>query len=371
MSRNKRRANGEGTIRRRKDGRWEGRVSLQGIGKTRVVYGKTKIEVSEKIQNLRVDNARGLVVAGPKVTLEVYVENWLQNIQRPAVSRNHFINLEGLWRKHLKPRIGKVKLSEIRPDHIDYLFASMDEDGLSLARREKSYALLSTVFSHAIERRDIALNPLNGVRKPRAPKPEVGSFSAEEAKTILDTSRGGPHEALVAIALNAGLREGELFALQWQDVDLREGVLTVRRSQRETSGHLYVSTTKTESVRRVSLGPDTLASLKRHRESLGAVPIRNYRVFTSPGRMPLRRSNFTRRCWKPLLEKAGVAYQPFKTCRSTMATLSARAGVNPKVVQAQLGHAKIETTLAFYTAVNADQQAEAARDLEAAIAASA
>jgi integrase len=91
-------------------------------------------------------------------------------------------------------------------------------------------------------------------------------------------------------------------------------------------------------------------------------------VFVGTQSQPLRRSNFLRRQWRPLLVRAGVEYRPFKSCRSTSATLAAKADVNPKVVQVQLGHAKLETTLSFYTAIDLDQQVQAASAVEAALA---
>lgn len=143
----------------------------------------------------------------------------------------------------------------------------------------------------------------------------------------------------------------------------------MRRTQREVSGQVQLGESKTDKSRRsIALGPLAAAALERHRRALGAVPHPQARVFTSRDGLPLRRSNFIRRQWQPLVKRAGLAPIGFHAAtRHTMASLALAENVNPKVVQERLGHSRIATTMDIYSHTSPELQRQAADQIDAAL----
>ncbi len=181
-------------------------------------------------------------------------------------------------------------------------------------------------------------------------------------------------EALYVLALTTGMREGELLALQWKDLDMAGGSLQVRRKvSRITNKGFVVSEPKTAKSRRnIPLAPRTLEALKRHRVrqneqrlALGDAWEDQGLIFANSLGKPLEVSNMTRRSFRPLLVKAGLPQIRFHDLRHSCATLLLSMGIHPKVVQERLGHSQISVTLDTYSHVLPSMQEEAAQRLDA------
>ena len=169
---------------------------------------------------------------------------------------------------------------------------------------------------------------------------------------------------MFVLALATGMREGELFALNWRDVDFETAKVTVRGTLVEVGGKLLVNEPKTLRSRRpIDLPTSTLKALLAHRQRSKYA---TGWVFRDTDGGPLRKSNFLRRDFKPLLAKAGLpATLHFHDLRHTHATLLLESGINPKVTQERLGHSRIATTLDTYSHVSPTMQLEAARTIGA------
>ena len=167
------------------------------------------------------------------------------------------------------------------------------------------------------------------------------------------------------VAVTTGLRQGEIFALKWKDIDLRRRVLSVRRALLDAGGHREIADPKTaKGRRRVDLPDLAVSALQTHRVQLAATPHPESWVFTDVRGGTLRRSNFLRRNWAPLLASAGLDGVRFHDLRHTCASFLLAAGTHPKVVQERLGHATIGITLDTYSHVVGSLQREAADRLD-------
>ena len=372
----RKRANGEGSVFRRKDGLWSTELTLPN-GKRKTFYAKTRTNALEKRKDFETNVARGLVATAPdRQTLSQWLDHWIEKIQREAVAESTLGQQRWRADKHIKPRIGAVLLNRIDADHIEKIHTDMKRAKVGLRTRQLVHEDLRGALRIAMERGKIARNPCEFVKAPRRKKSEVRAFTADERVALLATVEGDRYEAFYRLALNSGRRWGELAGLQWGDVDLREAMVRVRRAQREIydptapkgeKHRVELADTKTKtSHRSIRIGPNVVKSLKAHRKALGAVPIPTARVFTAPDGAPLRRSNFIRREWRPLLEAAELPTVGFNTFRHTMATDGLRMGLHAKVVQTRLGHAQIGTTLDVYTDALPELDTEAANLLDAA-----
>ena len=371
----RKRANGEGSVFRRKDGLWSAELT-QPNGKRKTFYGKTRTKVLEKRKDFITDLARGRIAMSPdRKSLAQWLDHWLDNIQREDVAESTLGQQQWRVNKHIKPRIGSVSLARIEVDHIERLHADMKRAKVGLRTRQLVHEDLRNALRVATERGKIGRNPCEFVKAPRRKRSEVRAFTADERAALLHGVDGDRYEAMYRLALNSGMRWGELAGLQWADVDLRTATVRVRRAQREIyspgapKGHKHrieLAETKTKASRRsIRIGQNVVAALKAHRNALGAVPMPTARVFTAPDGAPLRRSNFIRREWRPLLKVCKLPIVGFNTLRHTMATDGLRMGLHPKVVQTRLGHAQIGTTLDVYTDALPELDAEAADLLDA------
>ena len=219
------------------------------------------------------------------------------------------------------------------------------------------------------------INPMTAVESPKTVKPDTEYLIDDHVRKVIAAASGNQYETLYWLALHAGMRWGELAGLLWKDVDLDKGVIHVRRAQQE----IYDPTAPKGKRHRIELGPPKSKAGRRSirlGESMAAMmrlhcgnttPLPAVRVFTTMNGQPLRKSNFGRREWKPLLKAAGVPDYQFKSLRHTMATMALTHGVHGKTVQERLGHSSIVLTLDTYSSVIPEVAQEAAAVLESAL----
>ena len=203
------------------------------------------------------------------------------------------------------------------------------------------------------------------MERPRVPRKEFRVLDADEARRLLEAAKGDRLEALLVLALTTGMRQGELLGLQWEDVDLKNGTIYVRRTLLEVDGRLTTGETKSGRNRRLDLPEIAVEALREHRKRMMAEGHPGPWVFCDTKGGPIRKNNLIRRWFKPLLEKAGLPEIRFHDLRHTAATLLLTLGVHPKVVQERLGHSQISVTLDTYSHVLPSLQKQAASKLDA------
>jgi integrase len=368
----KRRGRSEGSIYQRGDGQWTASVSIgydvNGKRRRRTVYGVTKKEVQDKLRNLQDDVAAGIVKTPEREKLGDYLTRWLENTARPSVRRNTYASYEQTIRLHIKEHIGGVRLADVTPAHVQGLYAAMERAGDSPRMRQLTHAVLRRALRQALRWGLIARNPCDAVEPPRVPKREMMAFGPAEVERFLAAAAGEQLEAIFVLAVASGLRQGELFGLQWPDVDLDAGVVHVRRQLEERNGELALTEPKSDKGRRrVELPAFAVEAMLAHKAKMladGRLDRTDQPVFCDSHGGWLRKSNFIRKVFKPVLKRAGLPDIRFHDLRHTSATLLLAQGVHPKVVQERLGHSQISLTLDTYSHVLPGLQREAANKLD-------
>lgn len=356
----RKRGNGEGSIYRRKDGRWVGQYLVHTAKgpKYRYIYGKTRAAVAEKLTKAMADRDGGLVFDAGNMTVGEHLERWLQDsvrgTVRPSTVERHEINI----RVHIIPALGRVKLKALTPAHVRSLHREKLDAGLTPATVRKIHSTLHKALSQAVSD---GLMPRNAaaVKAPRPAPEEMRPLSEAEARAFLEVAResGDRFEPLYVLAITTGLRRGELLGLRWDDADLERGTLRVGRGLVREGGRYTLGETKTKRGRRlVNLTARTLNALKTHRKRqleervrLSGLHEDRGLIFSTRVGTPLNPENLVKRSFKPLLEKAGLPEIRFHDLRHTCATLLLGRGVHPKLVQELLGHATIAMTLDNYS----------------------
>ncbi len=372
----KRRANGEGTVRLRKDGRWEAVLSLHD-GKRRSLYARTQREIlAKKSEALRALQG-GATIASGRLTVGEYLTGWLPTVGstvRPRTAARY----EQIVRVHVLPHIGRLPLVKLGPQHLQRLYAARLAAGAAPMTVRHVHALLHHALKQAQRWDYVTRNVAEMVDPPQAVRHEMQTLTEVQVRTLLRGASGDRLEALYVLAVTTGMRQGEMLGLRWSDVDLDRGSIHVRRSlQRSPKGTVAFAEPKTSHSRRqVVLTGTTVSALRRHRvqqaqERLRVGPLwdDDDLVFANEIGRPLDGTNVLNRGFRPLLRRAGLPRIRFHDLRHTAATMLLQLNVHPKVVSEQLGHSQIGITLDTYSHVTPTMQRESAAILDALLAA--
>jgi integrase len=273
---------------------------------------------------------------------------------------------------HLVPTLGRITLKNLTSSHVRGLYREKLDSGLSATSVQRVHALLHKALKQAVNDGLIPRNVTEAAKAPRQSRKEIQALPLEQARAFLQAAKSDRLEALYLLAVHTGLRQGELLGLKWEDVDLDQGRLQVRRILSAAKSGPTFTTPKNNKGRSVRLTPQAVQALRDHRKRQIEERLKHaghWRetrlVFTSTVGTPLNRHNVFRRSFKPLLRRAGVPDIPFHALRHSFASLMLRSREHPKVVQEMLGHSRINTTLDFYSHVLPDMQREATDRLDA------
>jgi integrase len=355
-----RRGNGEGTMARRKDGRWMGRYTVYTAKgpRQRAVYGRTRQEAAEKLTRAIADRDGGLTFDAGTLTVTEYLDRWLTDAVQDTVRQRTYERYEQIARVHIKPALGRLKLKSLTTTHVRGLYREKLDAGLAPRTVQYIHTTLHKALKDAVADGLIPRNVAKGIKAPRPRKQEINALAADQAHGFLSAARGDRFEALYVVALHCGLREGELLGLRWEDVDLAAGTLSVRRTLSQARiGHMFEAP-KNGNGRNVRLTSGAVEALKRHRAGQNGEQIRmgslwqdHGLVFPSQQGTTMNASNLTARSFKSLLKRAGLPDIRLHDLRHTCATLLLSEGVHSKFVQELLGHANISITLDTYSHV--------------------
>ncbi len=345
--------------------------------KRRTVYGKTRKEVAGKLAKALSDRENGLVFDARRLTVGEYLGHWLEDSVRDTVRQRTWERYEQLVRVHIKPALGRIKLKALTPAHVRGLYREKLDDGLASRTVQYIHVTLHKALKDAVADGLIPRNVTDAVRAPRAKGKEINALAPDQARAFLEAAGevGDRFEALYVLAITAGLREGELLGLKWEDLDLDAGTLSVRRTLSEARSGRFFEAPKNGKGRSIRLTKQAVEALRSHRKRqneerlrLGTLWEDHGLVFPAQVGTPMNAKNLTVRSFKPLLERAGLPRTVrVHDLRHTCATLLLGKGVHPKIVQELLGHATIAITLDTYSHVLPNMQGEAVSAMEAAL----
>lgn len=366
-----RRGHGEGSIYQREDGRWCASVDLgyaDGKRKRKVVYGKTRKEVAEKLKVALRDQQQGLPIAVERQTVGHFLNRWMTDKIAPNRRPNTTAAYGNIVRLHIIPQIGHIQLAKLTPQDVEGLIRRVREKGLSPEMQRATRKVLRTALNQALKWGLVARNVASLTDAPTVERFPTHALPAHQAQTLLDAARGDRLEALYALALWLGLRRGEVLGLRWQDVNLEARTLRVEMAQQiAAGGKLELVAPKTERSRRTLPLPAALVPILRahhtrqltERLQAGQCWQDHDLVFCTRHGTPISPRNLVR-SFKALLKRAGLPDIRFHDLRHSCASLLASAGVPARVAMDILGHTNISTTMNIYTRVFDDAKRQAA-----------
>lgn len=373
----KKRANGEGNIRKRKDGRWEGRYTAghdPATGKSiyKNVLGKTQAEVKEKLRRA-IEETKGLdIVKAGQYTLGQWMDVWFENYAKLKVRPSSHQTYKGYINNHIKPYVGSIPLSKLTSldlqklykmllteGRIDRIESKNQPKGLSAKTVRNINQIISSALSLAKEQKLLSSNPAEACALPKVEHREMKTLPVEQLTSFLREAKETGVYEMYYIELATGLRRGELLGLKWQDIDMVSGTIRVQRQVARIDGEIVEAPLKTKnSYRNVSIGPDAIEVLKEQKKKVGDSEY----VFPSPNGGPISPDSVLNMLHR-VLERAGLPKIRFHDLRHTFATLALQNGVDIKTVSGMLGHFSAGFTLDTYAHVTTAAQREAANTM--------
>lgn len=370
----KRRGNKEGTIYKR-NGKWRAQATLEGH---RVSYtGNSRAEVQDWLRNLSNQKETGLTIRGMRLTLGEFLDDWLI-ISKPRLSNHTWRTYSQLVRDYIGPKLGEIKLQELSPSLIQRFYNQIVANGVGLRTSQKTHTLIHASLNTAMKQGLIGRNPDSATTPPKPHQKEMRFLNETQAKHLLKVAKdtGDRNFALYYLALVTGMRQGELLALRWSEVDLEKGQLHVKYNlQRMPGGGLNLQQPKTKtSIRTIKLGAETVkalsnqkSSISREKESAGNLWHETDFVFPSAVGTAMDATNLLK-VFRRLLRNAKLPVIRFHDLRHTAASLMLNNGVDVLVASSRLGHAKPSITLDVYGHLIASRQATAAEVMDNLIA---
>ena len=335
-------------------------------------YAATAEEANNKKFQALAEQSKGILFSNSgRMTVGEYLQNRLTDTARYQVSEGSFERYERTCRNHLVPFFGRLRLRELTAAHVRAFKARKIEGGLNPNTVGVMQGVLSTALNQAVDDGLIPSNPASGVKKAATrEQAPMRPLSQEEASRLLGATMETRDEALLTLALRTGMRQGELAALRWDDIDLTgKPSITVRRSA-DTRTQTRVSTTKTGKERKIHIGPRTVDVLKAHRarqleERMAAASWADSGLVFPNTKGKIRRRDSIMRSLRQFLEEADLPKNVrFHDLRHTAGTLALRQGVPLHTVSKMLGHADPAMTLRRYAHVLDDMRADAGRAMD-------
>ena len=366
----KRKSNNEGSIRQRKDGRWEARATGGvdfGTGeKKRIsVYGKTKAEVIKKLQALEYQIHHMEQIDPTSTTLVEWLRYWLETYKMHNLKQSTYVSYRGYIEKHIAVAFPFMKLKDLTARDLQEFYNYKIANGLSPKTILNIHRCLHEALKQAVLEHYLTFNPSDAVVLPKREKPEIEILTLEEQAKLMQASYHHRYGIFVRLALTTGLRLGEVLGLAWENIDLRNGTLFVRQTLNRLEKIDYSGIgTKTEivfqvpktknSIRSIPLLPFVVKWLQEWRNiqlSDKAIAGAAYQdmglVVTNPIGGYIEPKTF--KCYyNQILSMSGIGHYTFHALRHTFCTRALENGIDAKTVSAIMGHYSVAFTLDTY-----------------------
>ena len=370
------RNNREGSIRKRSDGRWEGRYFDTVSQKQKSVYGKTQKEVREKLSEKQEDVSLGINIQKGMTTMGVWIDVWLKsytlNVKPLTVDAYSMI-----IKNHIIPVIGHIPLCNLSTQSIqcfyNYLLDKEGGKGLSVKTVKNVHCVVHKALEQAYKLRYIKINPSSACILPKTVKKSIVPMDSELIKTFINIIKGNRFFNIYFIALFTGMRQGEVLGLTWDCVDFKKGTITIKKQlqkRKEKGSQFYLSSTTSGKERIIVPAQAVVDLLKKVKvqqnkakllagEDWNQDPRWDGLVFTNE-RGKYLNPNTVYKQYKKLVSEMDESYLRFHDLRHSFAVLSLENGDDIKTVQETLGHHSAAFTMDTYMHVTSLMQKRSA-----------
>jgi integrase len=329
----------------------------------------------KRLRQLLIERDKGTFVKTTKNTVAEYLKSWLSDYCSLNLSPRTCELYSYMCAKHIIPAIGSTKLSELKPQQIQHLYAEKVAAGLSSRTVQIIHVTLHKALKNAVRTGLVVRNIAESVDAPKGVHREVQTMSETDIHLFLDRARDTEYFTLFYLYLFTGCRRSELLALRWKDTNLELHEMSINRSMqylRRAKERITFKEPKTRNSRRtIALSPSTVEMLddhyqkqKQRRKSLKLPEITSDDlVFSHYDGSPMLPQSVTQ-AWERMAKRTGLKGVRLHDARHSHATIMLKQGVHPKIVSERLGHASIAITLDTYSHIVPGLQQAAANKFD-------
>ena len=366
----KRRPQGDGTIRKRSDGRWEARIIIghknDGSPMYKSAFAKTQKSALKQLHQL-LDLYRDVDLTEEcRMTLGEWMDKWMDEYMIFTIKENTIKGYRSQIDHQIKPFIGHKQLASLTTADIQKFYNKIKKEGrvhphpihghvLSDSMVRKIHMMLHEAMEVAVRERYIVRNPTDNTTIPKKTTTEKQVLDDSQLNRFLEAIQGEPYwHDFFYVEVMTGLRRGEICGIKWSDIDFNEGTLCIKRSvSTKEGGGVSIGETKTDAGTRTIIMPPSVATLLWEKRS-DAINEWVFPHYTNPSD-PLHPSSAYKKL-KTLLKRLELPLLRFHDLRHTFATQATDGGVDPKTLAGILGHTDASFTLDTYTHVTSDMQ---------------
>lgn len=348
---------GGGSVFHRKDDRWEAKFKVEETGRYKSLYAATETEAYKLLEDAKYQQKQGALPTGRDQTVRQFLEYWLEDVEKPTVRLNTYINNRVLVRKHLIPGLGHLRLQKLTASQLQSFYAKKLKEGTSASRIVALNGVLHKALEHArYPLKIIGMNIADGAQLPRIEKYKGPVLEVEQANVLLEKARERNLDVLIALAVVTAMRKGEILGLRWLDIDLVKGKLQISRTLSYRAGYgFFENKPKSKTSERPVMLPRFLVDLLtvyrtrqlERKAAAGSAWLGRDLVFCRDNGDFIVPQTLSRHFYK-LLGDVGLQRMHFHDLRHSAATILLSMGVSPNVVQELLGHSNVATTLGIY-----------------------
>jgi integrase len=324
---------------------------------SRNIHG-TKKEAEAKLREILSQRDQGIVIQTRRISVGAFLDEWLEKAAKPRLRPRTFLDYQEKLKRYVRPLVGARRLDRLTPLEVQGMIAALSERGCPTAEKEKrkplapqtvryAHAILQSALEQAVRWQMLASNPASHVQLPKQRRREMHALSQEEAKAFREAIAGSRFEALFLLLLGTGLRPGEALALQWADLDLEAGRVTVKRTlprRRQKDAVAFEDPKTPRSRRAVPIPPTVAEALKRQKVEQAKARLAAGKdwtdfglVFTTELGAPVNYRNLDRRHFKEALETAKLPKTiRLYDLRHSFASLAMAAGAHVKAISDRL-----------------------------------
>lgn len=343
----------------------------KAIRHQKTIHCKNKSEARTELAKYIAEVENGFVVEGNVPTFKEFVEIWKRDYGLKELAPSTYYRYLGILESRILPYFGHFKLNKIRPIDIMQFYNLLEDDTQIIRKKTRKplskktilehHRLLHAMLTKAVYWQMIVNNPAERVQPPKAPKPKRECYDEVQTRILIDnleklTGNDIKYKVAVLLDIFIGARLGELAGLEWSDIDLKNGIISINKSSQYLSDKgIFTKSPKTESsVREVAI-PDFIVSLlkeyklwyEEQKSFCGELWTDSNRLFVQADGKPMHPSTISKWFVK-YVSQIGLPVINFHGLRHTNATLLISQNIDVAVVAARLGHAQITTTFNFY-----------------------
>lgn len=367
-------------ISQRKDGRYQGRYTDR-FGKRKTLYHDKLAELKRLLSKAKYEDEMKLNIVDNTITLDEWFKKWINVHKYGVIRASTKSTYTQVYKKHIAPTLGKVRLQDITQLRVKDLLKKLDENGFGYETKNKVRILILDMFNKAMIDEFINKNPAKSIKLTRDEKKDVRVLTPKEQTEFFDACKGTFYDNLFIVAVTTGLRVGEISALRWEDIDFERNTIKVTRTllyQKieelgDTKKTFHINPPKTKTSKRdVPMGRQCILALKKQYMQKNIIASKTPKkvdekfqdlLFTTKYNTPIN-SQIMCDAIKRIVDEINLTKDTLEEVdvfsmhcfRHTFATRCFEAGIQPKTVQAYLGHATLQMTMDLYTSVLDDHK---------------